>query len=154
MDYQFIDITSYRGISSNAEHFYAKIGSPDYVQEELLTTLSCEPTTGQVYVHGKELRYNPSEQEAEDMWKKDNQFLPGTYTSSLKRDQIKELMEHGTIRFPSILAIIKRAREMFPESILCFSFNGSRKEFVKYIMSLAKSNKDTLENIFEILGVK
>ena len=154
MDYQFIDITSYRGISSNAEHFYARIGSPDYAQENMITMLTCEPTTGQSFVNGKELRYYPTEQEAEEMWKKDNHSLPGDFPLALKRDQIEDMMEYGTIRFPSILAIIKKARELFPESVLCFSMHGSRKEFVKYIQSLEKEDRRTLEEIFDTIGLK
>ena len=46
MDIQFIDITTYRGISSEAEHFYAKVGSPNYTQENYLVMLDCPPESG------------------------------------------------------------------------------------------------------------
>ena len=151
MDYQFIDITSYRGVSSTAVHFYAKIGNPNQTQENLITMMSCEPGTGQSFVTAKNLRFFPSKQEALEMWKIDNHILPGNYPESRKQEAIEDMMEDGTIRFPSILAIVKKARELFPESVLCFSICGSRKEFVKYIQKLAEKDKKTLNEILDII---
>ena len=50
MDIQFIDITSFAGISSDAEHFYALIGNPKFCQEDYITmTDYCSPENGVLF---------------------------------------------------------------------------------------------------------
>ena len=153
MDFQFIDITTYRGISSNAEHFYAKVGKPEYTQENIVVMQSCEPGTGVSFINGEELKYYPSKKEARKMWEKDNGYSESTFVLENKERMISDCMKEGTIRFPSIPAIIKRARETFPDSILCFSIRESRKEFVKYLLSLEKRDKKTLDKILNTIGI-
>ena len=143
MDVQFIDITSFMGVSSNAEHYYAKVGKPEYTQEHYLFDLGCKPESG-VLFNGRNLRYYPSEEEAVALYKKDNWGKP------VDMDCVMELQEEGTIRFPSILSIVKAAKKEFPNSVLCFSISGSRKMFTKYLQSL----KGIAEEITKILEVK
>lgn len=143
MDVQFIDITSFIGASSNAEHYYAKVGKPEYTQEHYLFDLGCKPESG-VLFNGRDLRYYPSEEEAVALYKKDNWGKP------VDMDCVMELQEEGTIRFPSILSIVKAAKKEFPNSVLCFSISGSRKMFTKYLQSL----KGITEEITKILEVK
>ena len=143
MDVQFIDITSFMGVSSNAEHFYAKVGKPEYAQEHYLFDLGCKPESG-VLFNGQNLRYYPSEEEAVALFKKDNWGKP------VDMDSVMMLQEDGTIRFPSILSIVKAAKKEFPNSVLCFSISGSRKMFTKYLQSL----KGITEEITKILEVK
>lgn len=143
MDVQFIDITSFMGVSSNAEHFYAKVGKPEHAQEHYLFDLCCKPESG-VLFNERNLRYYPSEEEAVALYKKDNWGKP------VDMDCVMELQEEGTIRFPSILSIVKAAKKEFPNSVLCFSISGSRKMFTKYLQSL----KGITEEITKILEVK
>lgn len=143
MDVQFIDITSFIGVSSNAEHYYAKVGEAKHTQKHYLFDLGCKPESG-VLFNGRDLRYYPSEEEAVALYKKDNWGKP------VDMDCVMELQEEGTIRFPSILSIVKAAKKEFPNSVLCFSISGSRKMFTKYLQSL----KGITEEITKILEVK
>ncbi len=74
MQIEFIDITSFRGLSSEAEHFYASIGVPSWTQEMLLTDRDCRPNAGVSFINTEKLRYFPSTEEARAMWEKDNHF--------------------------------------------------------------------------------
>lgn len=154
MDIQFIDITTYRGISSEAEHFYAKVGSPNYTQENYLVMLDCPPESGVMFGESAEnLRYMPSYEEAKALYLKDNYNVRDRDLGKLDEDDIMMMVEDGTTRFPSILSIVKRAKDLYPDSILCFSISGYRKEFVKWI----QRNKDSeqVHKIIElILGIK
>ena len=145
MDYQFIDITSYRGISSNAEHWYAKVGNPNLAQEEMLFDLGMQVNGGISYVNGEELKYYPSLDEAIEMYKKDN--APREDFNEWDKRRIKDILNDGTIRFPSILAIILTAKNRFPNSILCFSICGYQKQFAKYMLDhkdIAKQASDII----------
>lgn len=150
MEIQFIDITSYRGISSDAEHYYAKLGEISYMQENLLVQASCEANTGISFVNGEELRYFPSPEEARAMWEKDHGRDKRELVQKWKEDDILDLQESGTIRFPSILSIVKRAREMFPSAVLCFSMCGSRKAFATYMMKLPEEKAIEIIKIVDI----
>ncbi len=153
MDIQFIDITSYRGISSNAEHYYAKIGDPEYVQENAVTSLSCDLKDGVCFINKQDLKYYPTQYEAEKMWLKDNNGIDNQFFQREKSRMIDDMCKEGTIRFPSIISIIKEARKKFPDSILCFSMQGSRKEFVKYMQKLYDKDRKSLDEIFDIIGL-
>ena len=131
MNYQFIDITSYRGISSDAEHWYAKIGVNDYTQEDLLFTAAAKVNCGVLYVNGEELRYYPTEEEATAMYRKDN--WEKKTLDEFDMERIRDVTLNGTIRFPSILAVVKAAKKMFPDAMICFSICGSQSEFAKYM---------------------
>lgn len=149
MDIQFIDITSFIGISSDAEHYYAKIGEPKYLQEDYLFYADCKPNNGVMFT--KDLHYYPNRDEAKAMVEKDNspemlkQFGP-----DFMEHRIDDYVINGTIRFPSILEVIKAAREYFPDSTLCFSIRGSMNEFVKYMHSLSD---DKTEEICKLLKI-
>ena len=58
MEIQFIDISTYQGISAGAEHFYAKVGKvkPKDYQESLVTSSIHEITSFVHFVNGEELR--------------------------------------------------------------------------------------------------
>ena len=49
MNIEYINITTYRGISSDADHFYATIGSIGYLQETLLVDFACKPESGVIF---------------------------------------------------------------------------------------------------------
>ena len=133
MDYQFIDITSYRGISSNAEHWYAKIGTPELTQENLLFGLSEKSNSGVSYVNGEELKYYPNLDEAIEIYKKDNGQKDEL--NEWDKERIKDILNNGTIRFPSVLSIVLTAKNKFPHSILCFSICGYQQEFARYMLN-------------------
>ena len=151
MDIQFIDITSFRGISSDAEHFYAKIGKVKNSQEYLLTMpVMTDICDGVSFTNEPHLRYYPDEREARRLWEKDNGHTRQDLIVIRKEKAIAELQEDGTIRFPSILSIVKRARELFPDSLLVFSFCKSRKQFVKL---LSRHDEKTIMEILKTAGV-
>lgn len=152
MEIQFIDITSYRGISSEAEHYYAKLGELSYMQENLLVQASCEANTGISFVNGEELKYFPTPEEARAMWEKDHGRDKSELVQKWKEDDILDLQESGTIRFPSILSIVKKAREMFPGAVLCFSICGSRKAFAAYIKKLPEERALEIIKIVDIFN--
>lgn len=150
MDIQFINITSYIRISSNAEHFYARVGKPDYTQENYLTMLSCDVCSGVVFPSEGELRFFPNREQAEDLWEKDYGF-DKSQTDTLKEDIIAELQEDGTIRFPSVIEIIQVSRKKFPNSILCFSMNGTRKEFARFVYAMDKKEPGFADKITALI---
>ena len=149
MHFQFIDITSFRHVSSEAEHFYAKVGKPELTQENYLFLVECEVNSGVSFANEEDLRYYPTENEALKMWEKDNRGQQDAKT--WKDNAVKDYMEKGTIRFPSVLSIIEAARKKFPNSIICFSMFGSRKQFAKYLFLLEKSDKETFEKIVKTI---
>ena len=75
-----------------------------------------------------------------------------------KEDDILDIQETGTIRFPNIKSIVKTAVEKFPDAVICFSVNGDRKMFAKYIISMYENKNENLKKeaieIFEILNIK
>ena len=151
MQIDFIDITSFRGLSSEAEHFYAAIGKPSWIQEALLSDPDCKPNEGVSYHETEKLRYFPTREEAEAMWEKDNHWDKDPFVQSHREDTILTLMEEGTQRFPTVTAIIKAARKRFPCSYLCFSFAGSVKEFNRLFIKSEEKNKTTLSDEIETL---
>ena len=138
MDIQFINITSYIGVSSNAEHFYARVGAPKCTQENYVTMIDCDMASGVNFPSEGELRFFPDAKQAEALWKKDYGYETEKSPLNRKDDIVAELQEDGTIRFPSVVEIIKTARKRFPDSLLCLSMNGSRKEFAKYVFRMDK----------------
>lgn len=154
MDYQFIDITSFRCISSEAEHFYAKVGdSSGYAQENILFMASADVNTGVSFVEGNnrvyKLRYHPTREEAISLYLKDNYGADRENLGPEAEDRIFELMEDGTTRFKSVLSIVRECRQRFPNSILCFSMSGSRKEFAKWMAR--NSESETVKEIIRII---
>ena len=131
MKIQFIDITTYQGLSSNAEHFYASVGTTKYIQEALLTDLSNKINEGVLFSKGTQLRYYPTADEAEIMWKKDHIGDVDNRALEWHDTEVKAIQKDGTIRFPTITSVIRAARKMFPNTVLCFSFHGSVTEFSK-----------------------
>lgn len=157
MDIKFIDISTYQGISSNAEHFYAKVRevNPADYQESLVTSSTHEMTSFVYFFDGEELKYFPNEKEAEQLWQKDHGWDKRPETLKWKEGDILRYQEDGTIRFPSLLSIVKVAVEKFPDSVLCFSFNGDRKTFAKFLLAMHDVKNETLkkeaEEIIELL---
>lgn len=149
MDYQFINITTFRGVSSEAEHFYATIGEPKYAQENLLTMAGCSLETGVIFVNGKNLLYMPSYDEAKDIYLKDHYNVRNRDLNASDEDFIMEMVEDGTPRFPSILAVVEAARNKFPESVLCFCMFEKSDEFRKWMMR--NQNSDQVKNILNLL---
>lgn len=146
MDIQFIDITSFAGISSDAEHFYALIGNPKFCQEDYITmTDYCSPESGVIFSCDCEhLLFFPTVKQAEYLSKKDNHNV-------IDEDVVNDYVKNGTKRFPSIVEVVRAARKRFYNSLLVFSINGSRKEFAK----LLNKHKDDgmLFNVCETLGL-
>ena len=112
MEIQFVDITSYRGISSDAEHFYARVGAPKDVQEFYITCMDCDVNAG-VYFHDeRQLRYFPTEEEARSLWQKDHGFDKREITLKYKEDDIADLFlelatNEAQLKYPTYYAIAR-----------------------------------------------
>ena len=152
MDIQFINITSFIGISANAVHYYAKLLDTKYLEEYLMDTNEmdnlCDGT-------GEEMRYTPTEDEARAMAAADYPDMDLTLTPE-KRKAFREIaegdyLEYGTTRFPSILRIIQETRKRFPDSALFFTLYGSRKSFMK---AISKDIKDPESGMLRLLVPK
>ena len=136
MNITFIDITTFQDISSEAEHFYAKVARPGYAANMVAFDVGTSFDTCARDYSGIDLRYFPSEEEAKKYAKKDHpDYLKRTIgKEELERRRrwcVEDLIEDGTIRFPSVNDIIKTARNKYPDSLLYFTFHGSHKEFLK-----------------------
>ena len=152
MEIQFIDITTYRGISSNADHFYAKIGEVGEAQEYYMTMkLLDDICEGVSFINTPDLIYYPSKQEAINLWEKDNGWNKSNISPKSRETAIDDLVKNGTIRFPSILSIIKTAKEKFPNALLVFSYCGRRKNFVNL---LSKYDEKSICEMIRAAGVK
>ena len=142
MGIQFIDITSYRGICSDAEHWYAKYISDFKNANECL---AIDGTS--VYGWDEEVKFYPTREEAIALIKKENQVIGAS--RDVEEWKIQEMMDNGTIRFSSILDIIKTCRKEFPKSILVFSIRGSQKDFKKWLIGMYESKDKETQNIAE-----
>jgi len=152
MQIEFINITTYKGISSDAEHFYASVGEPDMVQERLLTDLGAKPESGVFFGSEDMLRHFPSAEEAEAMWQKD--YGHDRLTNRCHDEQVQSIVKDGTIRFPSILAVVHAARGRFPDAKLCFCFQGSRKEFVRVLQLEMQKHQKLMDEIEDLIKSK
>ena len=149
MQIEFFNITSYCGISSNAEHFYVKHLDAKYLEETLQFTMTdrLEELAGET---GEELRYIPTKEEAESIARKDYPDYDRTLTPE-KRETFREitigdLLETGTTRFPSVMRIIREVRRQFPDAVLYFMVYGSRKDFIKWRIA-QKDNQKELDEL-------
>lgn len=126
MHIQFIDITSYKGISTNAEHYYAKVSKEDYNTDCVALSYgwNFEDCSGDLF--GRELRYYPNTTTAKEYSKKD---FPGDKERQDYNTSI--LIKEGTVRFPSVIEILKTARKEYPDAVLYVTFHGSHKEFLR-----------------------
>ena len=149
MDIQFINITSYRGISSNAEHYYARFASEN--EKELIAEdIFCGYSVA-TYCN-TDMLFFPDREQAIALIKKDNQMTGSPFKENIDDDTIAVYMERGTIRFPSILDIIKQARKQFPQAIFKFYLQGSEDEFRKYWRRRYESgDKETAEQMIDIV---
>lgn len=111
----------------------------------MLFDLGVEVNGGVTYVNGEELKYYPNLDEAIELYKKDNGQKEKL--DDWDEERIKEIINNGTIRFPSILSIVLTAKNKFPNSILCFSICGSQKEFASYM----KNHEDMAEQVCGIM---
>lgn len=152
MQIEFINITTYKGISSDAEHFYASVGKPDMVQEFLLTDPVSKPESGVFFGSEDLLRHFPSPEEAEAMWQKDHGH--DRVTDKWHDEQVQSIVKDGTIRFPSILTIVRAARGRFPDAKLCFCFRGSRKEFVRILQFEMQKHPELMDEIEDLIKSK
>jgi hypothetical protein len=148
MQIEFFNITSYCGISSNAEHFYVKHLDAKYLEETLQFTMTdrLEELAGET---GEELRYIPTKEEAESIARKDYPDYDRTLTPE-KRETFREitigdLLETGTTRFPSVMRIIREVRRQFPDAVLYFMAHGSRKDFKKWCMAQTRDQEELEE---------
>lgn len=152
MDIEYINITTYKGISSDADHFYAKIGSVGYLQENLISDLACKPESGIVFSILNELRYFPSKKEAEVLWMKDYGWDEKNNNKIHHDFYIQDIVEKGTIRFPSVLSIVQTARKRYPDSVLCFLFQGSRKAFIeKFVKPYIERPSELVNELISIM---
>ena len=147
MDYQFINITTYRGISSNAEHFYATIGENSYAQENLISMLDGRPNTGISY-GDIDLVHYPTLEEAKVLFLKYHFEARNRELMDIEKKRIAMDVEDGVHQFPSILSIVEESKKKFPNSVLCFSLNGSVKDFVRWM----HRNKDS-EQVKKIIDI-
>jgi len=156
MEIQFIDISTYQGICSDADHFYANVGEVNIkeYQESLVTSSMHDMTSFVCFSTGEELKYFPTEEEARALWQKDHGFDKSPEVLKYKEDAIARLQEEGTIRFPNIKSIVKAAVEKFPGTAICFSFRGDRKSFAKLILRMYESKNEKMKGeAIEILGL-
>lgn len=139
MEVQFINITTYKGISSDADHYYGRVGDARDLQEYYLFNIACKPDEGVLYVgDGKDLRHFPSREEATELFFKDNADKQGKPLSEFDKKRIDAMVRGGVPRFPSVISLVRAARKEFPDATLCFSYQGSRTEFAKL---LARDNE-------------
>lgn len=140
MEIQLINIETYMGMSSNAEHFYAKVVK----QEDIEDVIAFENASARLeslcdYRSTEELRYFPTKEEAEIYAKKDFPDYDRTMNDEERWRrrvvEVGDLLEYGTIRFPSVLSIVKTARERWPAACLYFTFRGRRDAFQKLIFN-------------------
>lgn len=145
MNIEYINITSYRGISSDAEHYYAKRHVQD--KDDYDAFLEQEKP----YSFNEDLRFYPDRQQAIELCKKDNQMLYGIHAPEISESQIKNMMADGTIRFPSVLDVVKTARAQFPDAILCLYFHESKKMLLDYLNRLLQAKSPVLDEIITLL---
>lgn len=152
MDIEYINITTYKGISSNADHFYATIGSIGYLQENLIVDFACKPESGVMFSTLDELRYYPSKKEAEELWMKDYGWDVKSNDKVHHDFYIQDVVEKGTIRFPSVLSIVQTVRKKYPNSVLCFLFQGSRKAFIeKFVEPFSERPNELVKELISIM---
>ena len=133
MEIEFINITSFVSVSVEAEHFYARVTSKEAVFSGFDKNFSVDAICNTVT--DRRLTYIPSREEALAIAKKDNQI--GCKTAIII-DTVESLLEDGTSRFPSIEAIIKTAREKFPNAYLVFAYEGNRSRFLEMPKEIEK----------------
>lgn len=145
MRVEYINITSYRGISSNAEHYYAAIAT---MQEDSYAAF----IDGEhPYSFDTELKFFPDREQAITLCKKDNQMIYGIKAPEITEDQIWQMQYDGTIRFPSILEIVRTARKNYPHSILCFYIAGNQRAFANYLNRLQEADAGKVTEIINLL---
>lgn len=150
MDIQFINITSYRSVSSNAEHYYAsRATEPEKVNEAFIEAAEgCYPHLCQ-----EEIKFFPDEAQARALCKKDNVMTYGI-SRPVSEEQVKEIQANGTIRFPSLPDLVRTVRETYPDSVLCFFYQGSRQAFFRLLERLSQSSPETLHEILKYLETR
>jgi hypothetical protein len=139
MDVRVIDITTYAGICSEAEHYYAKEKSFKYAGEMVWGTDSLSHLTSDD-PNADDILYIPTQAEAEMIARKDypihnsdNQENVAEIMARRKGD-IDDMLEIGTRRFLSIKQIMKRCRELYPKSLIIYTIYGSHKKFLEATM--------------------
>lgn len=135
MKLTFINITSYQGISSAAEHFYAKVARPGYNGKYLVLDYGWSLDACSDDFKGEELRYIPDEATAREMAKKDyGRDMSYTEAERIQRIEVAtaDILEYGTTRFPSVVEILREARRRHPDSFFYVTFCRDHKNFIKY----------------------
>ena len=145
MNIEYIDITSYRGISSNAEHYYAKVAVFDS------KTYECFIAGEHPYTFDEELLFYPNREQAIQLCRKDNEMSCYKIPTAISEEQIEDMMKRGTIRFPNVLEVVRQARKQYPNAILKFYMYGYERKFASYLDSLNKYDKETVSEIIELL---
>ena len=147
MDIVFINITTYTGISSNAEHYYARVARNDHVIEGLDEMASMQYLADDV--NGKELKFFPDKYQARALCEKDNRMVaayPETIRPVTDR-QVNSMMKSGTIRFPSVASILRQAHEEFPYAYLYCTMQGNRRLFIETYLKMCQKDPKTEELI-------
>lgn len=145
MNIEYINITSYRGISSNADHYYAKYHAPN--EDDFDAFIDGE----RPHSFDTDLKFYPDRQQAVELCRKDNQMLYGVHAPEITESQVENMMADGTIRFPSILEVIKTARKKFPNAILCIYLHRSHTAFADYLNKLLQAKSPVLDEIITLL---
>lgn len=151
MQIEFIDISSFRGVSANAEHYYAKVSRPGYMADLAALDVSVGLQTFCGDPNGETLRFFPDKEQARALAEKDNGlgFLPPEERKARVQSDIEDLMEDGTYRFPSIIEIVRSARKRYPTAVLYFTLHGSHKAFLQSILD--RSGKEFIPEAKDLL---
>lgn len=113
------NITSYIGISADAEHYYCRY-------RELSQTELCE------YIHGTYERLYGATINGTDLLRKVTEEEAEQLAAS--PCEVLDMVEYGTIRFVSVHQITEELRRQFPESNLIITMHESVKEYVSSML--------------------
>lgn len=120
------NISSYAGISVNAEHVYCKYKVFDRIIDILHNTYDLDDFSASSTINGEELKWYPNEEQAKYLEDKDG---ASSYCD------FEYYMTFGTIRFNSDHQITMELRKQFPDCNLIIMHNDSIKSYYR-IMAL------------------
>ena len=144
MDFQLVNITTYRGISSNADHFYAKIASDS---DKIVESFS-EGSDFSEYLCDTDLIWFPSLDEAQALVEKDNSPMPtDPKRLELLRLQAEIIHKEGTTRFNSVTDILRSVRSSHPSSVIVVLMQGNRRRFFTWLDNLSRETQDEIDSI-------
>ena len=143
MDIQFIDIR-YEILNDNTPIFFGIVGDQSKFQEALVS-FGYMGIADEIIFDSKnnKFKYYPNYKDAKALFKKRYR------NSAISQDVINEYVNDGVDMFFTIYEVVKAAKKTYKNSILCFSFCGSRIDFVKFM-----NDKPFAGAVYNILGVK